>query len=384
MFMNLRLPSLAFSLSFLAHAGAPFSTLRLPESGIQPQAIADDAGTIHVVYFKGDPKAGDLYYVQVKGTRFTSAVRVNSQAGSAIAMGTIRGAQVALGKAGRVHVAWNGSSAAMPKGPVNPESGDAGSPMLYSRMDASGVFEPQRNLMKKTFGLDGGGSIAADRDGNVYVVWHGKLPGAAKGEAGRQMWIAASGDSGKTFADEKAAWNGNVGACGCCGTAAFAAKNGDLYLLFRSATEEVHRDIYMLRSSNHGASFEGRLLDRWDINACPMSSMSLVQDGASVIGSWETAGQVFHAPLILGKGPARKQAPVGEGKRKHPRLAVNGKGDRLLVWTDGTGWQKGGSLAWEVLRKDGSKDVGAISDGAAVWSFAAVVAGGDGRFVLIY
>lgn len=384
MFMNLRLPSLAFSLSFLAHAGAPFSTLRLPESGIQPQAIADDAGTIHVVYFKGDPKAGDLYYVQVKGTRFTSAVRVNSQAGSAIAMGTIRGAQVALGKAGRVHVAWNGSSAAMPKGPVNPESGDAGSPMLYSRMDASGVFEPQRNLMKKTFGLDGGGSIAADRDGNVYVVWHGKLPGAAKGEAGRQMWIAASGDSGKTFADEKAAWNGNVGACGCCGTAAFAAKNGDLYLLFRSATEEVHRDIYMLRSSNHGASFEGRLLDRWDINACPMSSMSIVQDGASVTGSWETAGQVFHAPLILGKGPAKKQAPDGEGKRKHPRLAVNGKGDRLLVWTDGTGWQKGGSLAWEVLRKDGSKDAGAISDGAAVWSFAAVVAGGDGRFVLIY
>jgi hypothetical protein len=37
-------------------------------------------------------------------------LRVNSQQGSAIAAGAIRGAHLAVGRNGRVHVAWNGSS----------------------------------------------------------------------------------------------------------------------------------------------------------------------------------------------------------------------------------------------------------------------------------
>jgi hypothetical protein len=51
---------------------------------------------------------------------------VNSQPESAIAAGTIRGAQLAIGKAGRVHVAWNGSQNAEPVGPLNPDSGKPG------------------------------------------------------------------------------------------------------------------------------------------------------------------------------------------------------------------------------------------------------------------
>ena len=45
---------------------------------------------------------------------------MNSQAGSAVAAGTIRGAHLALGRKGRVHVAWNGSGTALPKGLPNP------------------------------------------------------------------------------------------------------------------------------------------------------------------------------------------------------------------------------------------------------------------------
>jgi hypothetical protein len=38
--------------------------------------------------------------------------------------------------------------------------------MLYSRSNDSGTaFEPERNLMTRTFGLDGGGIIAADSTG---------------------------------------------------------------------------------------------------------------------------------------------------------------------------------------------------------------------------
>ena len=101
--------------------------IRTPDGGIQPQAVIDVAGTIHLVYFKGDPAGGDLFYVSSKTTPldFSRPIRVNSQPGSAIAIGTIRGAQIALGKGGRVHVAWNGSQKARPANPIK------GSPMLY-------------------------------------------------------------------------------------------------------------------------------------------------------------------------------------------------------------------------------------------------------------
>ena len=87
---------------------------RVPHAGIQPEAVVDNAGTLHLIYFSGEPAGGDLYYVRSRdlGATFSTPVRINSQAGSAIATGTIRGGQLALGRTGRVHVVWNGSDAA--------------------------------------------------------------------------------------------------------------------------------------------------------------------------------------------------------------------------------------------------------------------------------
>jgi hypothetical protein len=36
----------------------------LERVGIQPQVAADARGTLHVVFVKGDPAAGDIYYVR--------------------------------------------------------------------------------------------------------------------------------------------------------------------------------------------------------------------------------------------------------------------------------------------------------------------------------
>ncbi|HMF19210.1 MAG TPA: hypothetical protein VKE98_18515, partial [Gemmataceae bacterium] len=187
--------------------------VKTPNGGIQPQALLDAKGVLHLLYFKGDPAAGDLFYWR-RGADDARAsnIRINSQPGSAIAVGTIRGGRLALGKDNRVHVAWNGSGKALPKGPGR------GSPMLYSRLNDEGTaFEPQRNLMNLGEFLDGGGTVTADQAGNVTVAWHAKKIDGPAGEDKRVVYIAQSSDDGKTFSKEKAAFDKVTGVCGCCG-----------------------------------------------------------------------------------------------------------------------------------------------------------------------
>jgi hypothetical protein len=365
---------------------------RVPEGGLQPQAVVDDRGSLHLVYYKGDARQGDLFYVRSNdgGAAFSSPLPVG-QPGSAIAAGTIRGAQVAIGKAGRVHVAWNGSNSARPEGPVNPDSGKPGAPMLYTRLnDAGKAFEPQRNLMHRSFGLDGGGSVAADRAGHVYVSWHGiglsEGSGSGKdGEARRQVWLTRSQDEGGSFSPESKAWSQPTGACGCCGMKMFAGRQGNVSALYRSATESVHRDIYYLSSADRGKSFQGTLLHKWNINACPMSSMDIAESAGMLFGAWETGGQVYWARLH-GSQPVQPVSAPGEGKgRKHPRIAINQNGELLLAWTEGTGWQRGGSLAWQIFDRAGQPASPKKQlPGVPTWSFAAVSARPDNGFSIIY
>ena len=376
----------AFSAPPVLPANAKISLIRVPNGGIQPQAILDTAGTLHLLYYAGDGAKGDLFYVKSldSGATWSAPLRVNSEAGAAIATGTIRGGQMAIGKGGRVHVAWNGSAAAEAIGPLNPESGKRGSPMLYSRLnDARTAFEPERNLMTHTFGLDGGGTIAADSSGDVYVAWHGKAPGAPQGEAGRQVWIAESRDDGRTFASEQPAWQQPTGACGCCGMAMFADSKGTLRALYRSATANVHRDIYLIASTDRGRTFDGRKLHEWDVNACPMSSMSFAEAAGKVEGAWETGGQVYFANLT-GSNTVPVGAPGDDRRRKHPRIAIASNGNTLMAWTEGTGWNRGGSLAWQLYGPDGAPagEKHSAAD-VPVWSFGAVVAKAAG-FLVIY
>jgi hypothetical protein len=369
------------------HSG-PVSVRRVPNGGIQPQVAVEPNGTIHLIYFLGQPQAGDLFYVRLTpaGDVSSRPLRVNSQEGSVIATGTIRGGQIAIEGGGRVHVAWNGSNSALPHGPINPESGDPGNPMLYTRLNDQGTaFEPQRNLITSTFGLDGGGTVAADAAGDVYVAWHGKASGAATGEAGRQVWVATSQDSGKTFAAEVPVWNDSTGACGCCGMAMFASHDGTLLALYRSARENIHRDIYLVASKDRGKSFQGSIVHPWEINACPMSSMSFAENGSTALAAWETGGQVFHGKISGVTIPEVIAAP-GDGKgRKHPRLAINSRGEPILLWTEGTGWQRGGALAWQLFDRNGTP-IGArgSAPGVPTWSFGAVAARPDGTFTVLY
>jgi hypothetical protein len=167
--------------------------------------------------------------------------------------------------------------------------------------------------------------------------------------------------------------------------AMLAASDGTVFALYRSATQNVHRDIYLVASKDRGKSFDGSLVQRWQINACPMSSMSFAESAGTTEAAWETGGQVYYGK-VSGAAVAKPIAAPGEGKaRKHPRLAINSRGETILLWTEGMGWQHGGSLAWQLFDGNG-KPIGAkgSAPGVPVWSFGAVAARPDGTFTVTY
>jgi hypothetical protein len=356
--------------------------MRTPDDGIQPQVATDVSGCLHLIYFKGDPPAGNVFYVRKEpgAARFSRPLQVNSHPGSVIAVGSVRGAQVAVGKNGRVHVAWPGSQKAEPRGPRNT------TPMLYTRLNDAGMaFEPQRNVMQYATGLDGGGSVAADHFGNVYVAWHANPRG--NGEAHRCVYLARSTDDGKSFMREEPAYREATGACGCCGMRAFADERGAVYILYRTATELIHRDMELLISEDRGRNFTGRPIAKWTLDACPMSTDDISQGDRRVLAAWETAGQVYYdeihpATLAISSSVA---APGPGGNRKHPSVAANAKGETLLAWTEGTAWQKGGSVSWQHFDCTGHPTrMAGRADGLPVWGLVAAVARPDGGFTIIY
>ena len=376
----LRAPFLAGVLAASTVAAYPaipeVAVMRCPDGGIQPAAIADSKGAVHMVFFKGEPAHGDLFYsTRPPGLAdFSEPVRINSIDGAAIAIGTIRGAQLALGSEGSIHVAWMGS------GKVRPKDDHHKSPMLYSRStDGGKTFEPQRNLITEAYGLDGGGAIAADAAGRVEVFWHSGEPDL--GEAGRQIWVARSTDNGKTFSPEVPISNTDTGVCGCCGMTAGASGEMSV-VLYRSATEGVHRDIYLLKSESHGSDFQSQRLDRWKTPSCPMSSMSVAFAGKRTVLAWEASGGNIAFSIIGSK--IERRLPHGNQKKKFPSVALAPDGHLLLAWADGAGWKKGGRLAWQLFDPDG-KPVGKprLVGGNPIWSKPAAVFSG-GTFIIVH
>lgn len=360
--------------------------VRVPGGGIQPQAALDSKGTLHLVYYTGDPAHGDLYYVHSadRGATFSAPIQVNSHPGSAIAAGNIRGAHIAIGRNNRVMVAWDGTYELDRAGVTKPWMKK---PMVFTRLnDAGTAFEPERNVIHSAYGLDGGGAVAADQSGDVYVFWHAPSPGT-EGEANRRVWVARSTDDGRTFAPEKPAFDQPTGACGCCGMFAFADHRNNVYALYRSATEVVHRDIYLLSSHDRGETFQGTDIAQWEIGACTISMQSLSETSAGILAAWETRGNVFYG--VIDPATGRMSAPVampGDAQgRKYPSVAGNSRGENLVAWAEGMKWAKGGSVAWQVFDAQGQPEgAPGRAEGVAPWSLVAAFARPDGGFTIVY
>jgi len=218
------------------------------------------------------------------------------------------------------------------------------------------------------------------------VVWHANP--AANGEAHRRVFMARSSDDGRTFSREVAVdpqiGDEPIGACGCCGMRALADSRGTLYIFYRAATEGIHRDMTLLVSHDHGAHFVADRAAKWEINACPMSTDFISDSSSGILVAWETAGQVFYARVTPDGNISKSVAAPGPGgDRKHPLAIANAQGQTLLAWTDGTGWQRGGSVMWQLYDATGRPlDANGNAPALPVWDLVAAYQ--NGGFTLIY
>ncbi|MFT5470368.1 MAG: hypothetical protein ACI8UO_005496 [Verrucomicrobiales bacterium] len=388
-----RISFLLFALTTLC--GATFAadvaitTVKAPGGGLQPEVFVDADGNLHLLYFQGEPRAGNLMYTKrpAGAADFLTSVQVNTTPNAAVAMGTIRGGHLAIGKDASVHVSWMGSKATLP----NPDDHKM-SPMLYARsIDEGASFEPEKNVITNAYGLDGGGTVAADGLGNVHVVWHAPKRPGAEGEVNRTVWIASSKDNGATFAAEREIWNEKTGVCGCCGLRAFATPAGETFVLYRAATGGKDRDMYLLRASaDDGAiRFNGSKAAEWSIQKCPMSSASFALGPNRIGAAWESEDKVFFS-VMRPAAAGRKIGPIenprrGNALHKHPSIAFDDDGNILLVWTVGRGWGSAGTAVWRVFKPNGDPtDQSGEQPGTPPWSKAAAVFHPVDGFLVFY
>jgi hypothetical protein len=118
-----------------------------------------------------------------------------------------------------------------------------------------------------------------------------------------------------------------------------------------------------------------------------MSTASISAAGPNDLIAWQTEEQVYFAKLNIGNHatPESIAAPGEAHDRKHPAVTGNSRGQVLLAWTEGTGWKRGGSIAWQVFDSAGKPTGvrGAASD-LPVWDLVAAYADARGGFNIIY
>jgi hypothetical protein len=350
----------------------------------------DSKGNLHVVYFKGDAARGDLFYVtskQANPQAFSQPIRVNSVAGSAVALGTIRGAQMAIADNGNVYVVWNGS---------NSVAREKNLPMLFSRMGAEeSKFSSEHNLLGLHYDnpqgrerilvgcdseIDGGGAVAAGNGNMVYVLWHA-VPVNGSEKVG-QVWVDVSKDAGQTFRTAMPIKTEASGTCGCCGMQATFA-DGKLFVLYRTAKNGTERDTTLLTGNAEATSFTSRSLQGWHADVCPMSLFSFAQLAGHEIGAWETTDKIYCADLSEPRAQFNQVNAKSLAPQKYPSLAA-GDSQLLVTWTEGAGWNKGGVVKWKLF----DKKLQPISHGnlgqSPAWNYSTALAFPNGQYAVIF
>src|SRR2546423_1655006 len=114
----------------------------------------------------------------------------------------------------------------------------------------------------------------------------------------------------------------------------------------------------------------------------PATSMS---PGMAMIG--RAAAKPTRAPGVAARPiKARSFSPKAPPTPHPTEPAAASARAALLAWTEETGWQRGGSLAWQLFDRDGKPlaQKGRLAGAVPVWGLATAVARPDGGFTIVY
>jgi hypothetical protein len=358
-------PFLAEAMSAQPVPQAKIIVENVPDEGIQPRLFKDDAGTIHLVYFErrtqeGRDRTGDLYYRQRldETKNWTEPVKITPV--SFNHLGPVSKASAVIDDEYRVHVVW-----------FVPSDG-----YYYSRSNLARTnFEPQQMPVKQyTEGLDAEASLAT-RGSTVTITWHA---GDLSSEASRAVYSVSSNDYGVTFNRAKQVSDPALGACACCSLATNYDEQGKMQIAYRSAINNDGRHMQVLSQDHDNKN--PRTVGEWIINTCPVSSNNLN-------GSWlafENEARLFTVDLASSvKAMPLRASTV---RQKHPVMATNRRGQRLVVWGEAGGYFAGGKLQTQLYDAN-NKPVNTPDYSSRVikeYSVAAVVSGRDDNFLILY
>jgi hypothetical protein len=163
---------------------------------------------------------------------------------------------------------------------------------------------------------------------------------------------------------------------------AFAGKDGELFVLYRTVQESLKRPETLLVSRDQGKSFKTLLTDMWETSTCPASSVSIQPSKQGIISAWETRGNVFASTFVNGKMES-PVSPARGAKRKFPFAVSNPEGETLLTWVEDVGWGTTGKLGWQVFPEQSKAHL--VTKGEVPkWSFAQGFVDSKGDFVIVY
>jgi hypothetical protein len=256
-------------------------------SGEQPQISLDKQGVIRIVFGQKD----EIFCVTSsdKGNTFSDPVLVAKVSQMHLGMG--RGPQIAssnhfsiitaMDQEGNIH--WfqleNSSKEWQKMSTVNDVNGSA-----------------PEGLM----------SIAADQNDHFYAVWLDTRTGKKN-----QIYFSSLSKNKNHWAPNILAYQSPDGhVCECC-KPSIAVQQSQVAIMFRNWVNGS-RDLYLLRSSNNGKSFnpvQKLGMDTWKLNGCPMDGGSVAFNASNFVQTvWQRQGSIFYCE------PGKPEVKVGEGR----------------------------------------------------------------------
>ena len=364
------------------------STVKLPYGGIRPQAAIDASGIIHIVQSES-AKRGDLVYLKFdpETKEFSKPIPVLNTA-----KGMAAGFNMTVSSDGRVHVIIrpNPRYSKLAMG-VNAYDEMFNSKqrffvlryMLHTRLNDEGTaFETEKNIIGKTMGFEGVGSVVAEPDSKiVYAFWAGQLkPGP---EMERDMYMAFSQNEGRDWSEPKKLSVDIQGNCRCCPIHASMDQRGHLFVVYRNSVKTSptswNKNTYVLKSTNKGKTWTKKLIQKWENCGCPGAIYSMSHSTTRTLVGFRTRGISSFAdandPSFI------IQAPNSGNASSRPIVSTNKNGEIVFCWIEGQ------DVVWQAYNKDGRvmKNLkGRLKGKAAKWSNGSLVATARNNFILFY